>query len=416
MLPPTRNRKITTFCHTIAGVLPSLYYKSIAASLPLQWQPKKQLNVYLARCTLFAQQNQIIGPQRVRTTKENEKKAQLYTAFLRKNERKKETQTTMDAPADPPAFLPPRYPGEDFLPGQFRDAYPSSTPSEPEEYYSAADESRLNASLIEEDQATTIPSLEQEGGHSLPTPDEARNANFLENNPYSGRRKRMWALMGLGLVVLTVIIAMSVAIPKQKENKSLTGSSSSLDGVGSGNGDADAGTGNPDTTDPLREPGSTVQVNVSRYAQVAEYFTSRGITSPASFSNKEGPQHMAAMWIADYDPLQLPLPTSGNYEFEQRYVLATFYYALDGPNWHSDLKFLSGAPVCEWNMPFALTNELGKQSNWDMGVTCGDTGNAEILFIGTYCSSLFCTHGFDLLACVLPHSCCSLIRISFLDP
>jgi hypothetical protein len=75
---------------------------------------------------------------------------------------------TIDAPADPPAFLPPRYPGEDFVPGQFRDAYPSTTPSEPEEYY--PDDSRLNASLLVDDD-TNLSSLElqEEGGHSLPT-------------------------------------------------------------------------------------------------------------------------------------------------------------------------------------------------------------------------------------------------------
>ncbi|GAX25743.1 hypothetical protein FisN_8Hh358 [Fistulifera solaris] len=284
----------------------------------------------------------------------------------------------MDAPADPPAFLPPRYPGEDFAPGQFRDAYPSTTPSEPEEYY--ADESRLNASLLVDDDDTNLSSLElqEEGGHSLPTADEVRNANAMENNPYSGRRKRMWALLGVGLLVLTLIIALSVAVPRQKENKSVSGSSSALDGVDDGNS---ATGGNQGTTDPLRNPNAALQVGVSRYQQVTEYIVSRGITAADKYADKEGPQHRAALWIADYDPLQLAIPETGNFEFEQRYILATFYYALDGPNWRSDLKFLSGSSVCDWNLPFDLVNELGKQSTWDQGVTCGDTKNAEILFI-----------------------------------
>jgi hypothetical protein len=209
----------------------------------------------------------------------------------------------------------------------------------------------------------------------------------MENNPYSGRRKRMWALMGLGLLVLTVIIAMSVAIPRQKENKSVSGSSSALDGVdGGANGNSSGG--NQGTTDPLRNPNAALQVSVSRYQQVTEYIVSRGITAAAKYADKEGPQHRAALWIADYDPLQLAIPETGNYDFEQRYILATFYYALNGPSWRSDLKFLSGSSVCDWNMSFDLVNELGKQSTWDQGITCGDSKNAEILFIGKYLCSL----------------------------
>lgn len=311
----------------------------------------------------------------------------------------------MDPPADPPAHLPPRYPEEAYSPGSFRDAY-SVSPSEPEEYYSppTVDEARLNALLM------TAP-LEQEG-HSLPTPDEVKNSNVFASsgtsNPYSGRRKRMWALLGVCLVVVTIIVTLSVTIPKKNENKSLTGSASALDGAnssgnsggnGGSSGSGSSGPSNQDTTDPQRNPGSAVQVSVSRYDQVAGYLALKGITTAATLDNKNGPQHAAAMWIADYDRMQLPVPVPGtrDYEFEQRYILATFYYALDGPNWLSSLNFLSPSSVCDWNFAFNMTNELGKQNTWDLGATCGDSGNVEILFIG----KLYCPRSYALLVPLL---------------
>lgn len=289
----------------------------------------------------------------------------------------------MDPPADPPAHLPFRYQVEQYAPGTYRD-YDSSV-SEPQEDFtpSTDEEASLNPMLVND----RVP-LEQEG-HSLPTPDEAKNATFFASssassrtdNPYSGRRKRMWALIGVGLVVLTIIIAMGATIPKNNSNGSPTGSASALDGVGSngsnnGNDNNGGGTTNPDMN---------TQRTASRFNQVAGYLGLKGITSTTVLDDVNSPQYAAAKWIADYDQLKVPVPEPGthDYEFEQRYILATFYYALAGPKWLSNLKFLTSSSVCDWNLPFNMTNELGRESTWDLGATCGDNGNVEILFIGT---------------------------------
>lgn len=57
------------------------------------------------------------------------------------------------------------------------------------------------------------------------------------------------------------------------------------------------------------------------------------------------PQHRAARWIADEDPMNLDMNDPG---FEQRYAMAVFYYSLDGDNWNSKDGWLSGQSECDW--------------------------------------------------------------------
>lgn len=57
------------------------------------------------------------------------------------------------------------------------------------------------------------------------------------------------------------------------------------------------------------------------------------------------PQHKAARWVADEDPMQLDMDDPS---FQQRYVMAVFYYSLDGDNWNSKDGWLSGQSECNW--------------------------------------------------------------------
>jgi len=65
------------------------------------------------------------------------------------------------------------------------------------------------------------------------------------------------------------------------------------------------------------------------------------------------PQYRAAMWMSDQDPIQniktggtgLDLDDNG---FEQRYVMALFYYAMDGTRWIQSQGWLGEDSVCAW--------------------------------------------------------------------
>lgn len=68
---------------------------------------------------------------------------------------------------------------------------------------------------------------------------------------------------------------------------------------------------------------------------------------------QDSPQYMAAKWIAEQDPILNP-STGGvglgmdDPRLEQRYIMALFYYAMDGYNWKQNQGWLGGESECEW--------------------------------------------------------------------
>ena len=65
------------------------------------------------------------------------------------------------------------------------------------------------------------------------------------------------------------------------------------------------------------------------------------------------PQYHAAMWMADKDPIpNLSTGSTGlnldDPQFEQRYIMALFYFAMDGPNWENNNGWLSEESECYW--------------------------------------------------------------------
>ncbi|KAL7540796.1 hypothetical protein ACHAXR_010384, partial [Thalassiosira sp. AJA248-18] len=56
-------------------------------------------------------------------------------------------------------------------------------------------------------------------------------------------------------------------------------------------------------------------------------------------------QNVAAKWISVEDAIQLDVDDP---RFEQRYIMALFYFAMDGANWNQDDSWLSEKSECEW--------------------------------------------------------------------
>jgi len=118
-------------------------------------------------------------------------------------------------------------------------------------------------------------------------------------------------------------------------------------------------------------PGSTSP----RMEAAFEFLTSSGITSQVHLRDTSSPQYQAARWIATEDTLRVEIPTildGISYEFIQRYILATFYYALSGSDWINSLRFLSGTHECGWfeSVPDAAGEEFA------VGVGCD--GNLQV--------------------------------------
>ena len=98
-------------------------------------------------------------------------------------------------------------------------------------------------------------------------------------------------------------------------------------------------------------PGGDCLVGTTRDAYLRDLLSM--ITDPTILANATSPQSMALNWITLDDPLQIDpcvYPT-----VQQRYGLATLYYATDGAGWVSNEGWIGALPECQW-----------------FGITCND--------------------------------------------
>lgn len=163
------------------------------------------------------------------------------------------------------------------------------------------------------------------GQHSLPSVEEARNDAAFRGIPT--KNKKFWLLVGTSALALVIIIALSVGISA----RNATPSAASAPPTGN-----DQGFSTPRSPDRLRE----VKDFLSRFS------------SRDSLDTPGTPQYRAAEWIANTDGRQVDIPETTAYDdsygFVQRYVLAVFYYQLNGEAWTYDqMRFLSDSDECE---------------------------------------------------------------------
>jgi hypothetical protein len=94
------------------------------------------------------------------------------------------------------------------------------------------------------------------------------------------------------------------------------------------------------------------------YFAVKDYVTSVAeISSAIVFDNASSPQYLAAQWMAHGDARRMGVPTTDDLEFNERYVLAVFYFSMEGQTWTHMYNFLSGDHVCTWYQEFELQDE-----------------------------------------------------------
>jgi len=80
--------------------------------------------------------------------------------------------------------------------------------------------------------------------------------------------------------------------------------------------------------------------------------------SPGATTDPASPQGMALQWISFDDPAQVNPCTYAT--VQQRFALATLYFATDGENWSGSEYWLSGEPECSW-----------------LGIACDDDDQVE---------------------------------------
>jgi len=263
-------------------------------------------------------------------------------------------------PPAPPA--PPMEPEEDEPPSS---SPPSMDPTE---------EEKVSLHSMEGSGYT-----DEENGHSMPNLEEARTEGAISAggayNKHTGtflQGKRGLTLIALLVCTVTLIVGFSVAISQNK--RSIAAASS------------DAAGGDPE------DPSLSNARRHSRLEEVTQFLSAR-ISDLSELQNENTPQYKAARWVADQDEANLPLPSNPNdydnsFEFVQRYIMAVFYFSLDGANWTKKMDFLSGASVCDWNFDLdpSSASEHAHLSHWKFGVMCADgDGIITHIFISKFC-------------------------------
>ena len=107
-------------------------------------------------------------------------------------------------------------------------------------------------------------------------------------------------------------------------------------------------------------------------------------SSLENLDDAKKPENLAASWIATVDTLAYTIPTSEEdadfMSFLQRYAVAVFYFALNGPGWVDQLSFLSGTHICDWNS----TLTLGDGEVVTLGITCNSKKEVTTLLMRKY--------------------------------
>ena len=107
-----------------------------------------------------------------------------------------------------------------------------------------------------------------------------------------------------------------------------------------------------------------------RLAKTIDLLAENNISKKEDLLSVSSPQFQAAYWLANTDEESIYIPTSSDdqnlFRFVQRYVLAVFYYALDGNNWINALSFTSADHECSWSENVLDVNG----EPYAVGVTC----------------------------------------------
>ncbi len=97
----------------------------------------------------------------------------------------------------------------------------------------------------------------------------------------------------------------------------------------------------PAPTPPLQTPTLFPTPLVSRLDDAIHFLVTNEISNSHDLATNGTPQRKAVYFMADQDPLHLPLSMSGQ-QFVQRYAVVVIYFALHGRRWPKGLGWLTG--------------------------------------------------------------------------
>jgi len=175
----------------------------------------------------------------------------------------------------------------------------------------------------------------------------------------SRTRLKITLAVALGIVVASILIAVGVVIgrdtaePKPEPYHILHDDDFDYHGQNNGNGELS-----------------------DRFAAIADLAVEHGWADAASLhTTGTSPEHKACHWLAYTDEMQLPVDATP--EFQNRFLLALFYYSLNGEQWDEQMNFLTAKSVCQWNEVYTTKVNLPVT----VGVSCHGMDTVREIFI-----------------------------------
>lgn len=171
------------------------------------------------------------------------------------------------------------------------------------------------------------------------------------------RRRKILMLGGVGLVILIIAIVVPVTL--------LTGDSETkfLEQPPSA-----APSGAPSAV-PSQSP------TTGSLQTIVRCLKETGISNPASFDDSISPQYRAAEWLADVDSYgSQDIMECDSPRFQQRFALATFYFAMNGDDW---TRCGQSNPLCGNAQQFSFLSNTDHCTWYNIG--CDDQGLVSVL-------------------------------------
>jgi Leucine-rich repeat (LRR) protein len=118
----------------------------------------------------------------------------------------------------------------------------------------------------------------------------------------------------------------------------------------------------------------TVKKNKQYKAAVSSITTIVRVSHTTALDDPNSPQTQALKWMLYGDPLQLPLPIQRDDPFVQRYIIATFVFAVIPPSSSSEVRqefgMLSTKHECLWNSEWKRADDDHSMDSIRMGILC----------------------------------------------
>jgi hypothetical protein len=138
--------------------------------------------------------------------------------------------------------------------------------------------------------------------------------------------RQKWYIIGGGTLLIIIAVGVGVALA-----------------IGGG----DDGEGSPKRTENAPTLAPTSATETERRVSFRKFLIAQAISTEEQLTDAFTPQYKALTWLSDEDTISQP---TDEVAVTRRYVMAVFYYSMNGENWVEEFSWLDPRrDVCDWD-------------------------------------------------------------------